>query len=60
MQSVVAVACKVLRIFCVILTKGIQYDPKKLLGDIRRHKDGNKNRNKNRSGIRTGQAYNKE
>jgi hypothetical protein len=44
MQSVVAVACKVLRIFCVILTKGIQYDPKKLMGDIRRHKGGNKNR----------------
>ncbi len=36
MQLVVAVACKVLRIFYVILTKGIQYDPKKLLGDIRR------------------------
>ncbi len=36
MQSVVAVACKVLRIFYAVLTKGIQYDPKKLLDDIRR------------------------
>ena len=36
MQSVVAVACKVLRIFYVILTKGVRYDPEKLLGDIRR------------------------
>ncbi len=36
MQSVVAVACKVLRIFYTILTKGVQYDPGKLLGDIRR------------------------
>ncbi len=36
MQSVVAVACKVLRIFYVILTKGVEYDPEKLLGDIRR------------------------
>ncbi len=35
-QSVVAVACKVLRIFFVILTKGVQYDPEKLLGDIKR------------------------
>ena len=36
MQSVVAVACKVLRIFYAILTKGIRYAPGKLLGDIRR------------------------
>ena len=36
MQSVVAVACKVMRIFYAILTKGIQYDSEKLLGDIRR------------------------
>jgi len=36
MQSVVAVACKALRIFYTILTKGVEYDPKKLLGDIRR------------------------
>ena len=36
MQSVVAVACKALRIFYAVLTKGIQYDPERLLGDIRR------------------------
>ncbi len=36
MQSVVAVACKVLRIFYAILTKGVEYDPEKLPGDIRR------------------------
>ena len=36
MQSVVAVACKALRIFYTILTKGVDYDPQKLMGDIRR------------------------
>ena len=36
MQSVVAVACKVIRVFYAILTKGVDYDAKKLLGDIRR------------------------
>ena len=36
MQSVVAVACKALRIFYAVLTKGIQYDPERLPGDIRR------------------------
>ncbi len=36
MQSVVAVACKVLRIFYTILTKGADYDAGKLMGDIRR------------------------
>ena len=36
MQSVVAAACKVLRIFYAILTKGVEYDPEKLPGDIRR------------------------
>ena len=36
MRSVVAVARKILRIFYTILTKGVEYDPKKLLGDIRR------------------------
>ncbi len=36
MQSVVAVACKVLRIFYTILTKGVDYDAGKLMGDIRR------------------------
>jgi transposase len=36
MQSVVAVACKILRVFYTILTKGVDYDPLKLLGDIKR------------------------
>ena len=36
MQSVVAIACKAIRIFYVILTKGVDYDPLKMLGDIRR------------------------
>ncbi len=36
MQSVVAVACKVLGIFYTILTKGVDYDAGKLMGDIRR------------------------
>ena len=36
MQSVVAVACKILRVFYTILTKGVDYDPGKLSGDIRR------------------------
>ena len=36
MQSVVAIACKVIRVFYAILTKGVDYDSKKLLGDIRR------------------------
>lgn len=36
MQSVIAVACKVLRVFYTILTKGVDYDAGKLMGDIRR------------------------
>ena len=36
MQSVVAIACKVIRVFYAILTKGVDYDAKKLMGDIRR------------------------
>lgn len=36
MQAVIAVACKILRIFYTILTKGVDYDPEKLMGDIRR------------------------
>ena len=36
MQSVIAVACKVLRVFYTILTKGVEYDGARLLGDIRR------------------------
>ena len=36
MQSVVAIACKVIRVFYAILTKGVDYEAKKLMGDIRR------------------------
>ena len=36
MQSVVAVACKIIRVFYTILTKGVDYDAEKLLGDIKR------------------------
>ncbi len=36
MQSVVTVACKILRVFCIILTKGADYNAEKLMGDIRR------------------------
>ena len=36
MQSVIAVACKIIRVFYTILTKGVEYDGNKLLGDIRR------------------------
>lgn len=36
MQSVVVIACKVLRVFYAILTKGVEYDGEKMLRDIRR------------------------
>ena len=36
MQSVVAVACKIIRVFYTILTKGVDYDAEKLMRDIRR------------------------
>ncbi len=35
MQSVIAVACKVLRVFYTILTTGVEYDAAKMMGDIR-------------------------
>ena len=34
MQSLIVIACKILRVIFTILTKGTVYDPKKLLGDI--------------------------
>ena len=34
MQSLIVIACKILRIIYSILTKGTRYDPKKMLGDI--------------------------
>lgn len=36
MQALMAVACKLLRVLYVMVTKGVKYDPGKLLGDIRR------------------------
>lgn len=36
MQSLIAVACKLIRVFYVILTKGVDYDGQKLMSDIRR------------------------
>lgn len=36
MQSVIAVACKALRIFYMILRKGVTYDGAKMLQDIKR------------------------
>lgn len=36
MQSLIVIACKILRVIYTILTKGVKYDPKKLLADIRR------------------------
>ena len=36
MQSLMAVACKLIRIFYVMLTKQVDYDPKKMISDIRR------------------------
>jgi hypothetical protein len=36
MQSLIVIACKVLRVIYTILTKGTVYDPKKLMSDIKR------------------------
>ena len=36
MQSLIVIACKLLRVIYTILTKGVTYDPKKLLSDIKR------------------------
>lgn len=36
MQSLIVIACKLLRVIYAILTKGIVYDPKKMLMDIKR------------------------
>ena len=38
MQSVVAAACKLIRVFYAILTKGVDYDAEKMMGDIRRYR----------------------
>ncbi len=36
MQSLIVIACKILRVIYTILTKGTKYDPRKLLSDIKR------------------------
>ena len=36
MQSLIAVACKLIRIFYLILKTGVTYNPSKMIGDIRR------------------------
>lgn len=38
-QAIIAVACKLIRIFYAMLSKGVDYDPYKLLSDIRRPQD---------------------
>lgn len=35
MQSLIAIACKLIRVFYAILTKGVDYDPAKMLDDIK-------------------------
>lgn len=39
MQSLMVIACKVIRVFYAMLTKGVDYDPIKMLGDIKRPKN---------------------
>jgi len=36
MQSLIVIACKILRVIYTILTKGTVYDPQKLMADIKR------------------------
>jgi len=36
-QSIIAMACKLIRIFYVVMTKGCAYDPSKMLTDIHRN-----------------------
>ena len=36
MQSLMAIAAKLLRVFYAILTKGVDYDPQKMVSDIKR------------------------
>ena len=35
-QSVIAISCKLIRVFYAILAKGVTYDPEKMISDIRR------------------------
>ena len=36
MQSLIAIACKLIRVFYVVLTTGVDYDGSKMLSDIKR------------------------
>lgn len=36
LQSLIVIVCKLLRVIYTILTKGVTYDSKKLLSDIKR------------------------
>lgn len=36
MQSMIAIACKLVRLFYMLLTTGREYDPSKMMGDIKR------------------------
>jgi len=36
MQSLMAIGCKVIRVFYAILSKGVDYDGQKMLSDIKR------------------------
>ena len=36
MQSLIVIACKILRVICTILKTGATYDPQKMLKDIKR------------------------
>ena len=42
MQALIAVACKLIRVFYVILTKGVAYDGTKMLNDIHRRQETGK------------------
>lgn len=39
MQALIAIACKILRIIYAILKKGANYDPQKMLNDIKRQEN---------------------
>lgn len=39
MQSLIVIACKLLRVIYAILTKGSTYDPKKMMSDIKRSRN---------------------
>mgnify|MGYP006980358469 FL=1 len=36
MQSLMAISAKLIRVFYAMLTKGVEYDSKKMVGDIKR------------------------